>query len=40
MEDFDKDFFKRLCSDERQASVGYEYDEELASIKGPVKKPI
>lgn len=29
MEEFDQDFFRRLCSDERQASVGYEHDEEL-----------
>ena len=29
MKDLDKDFFRRLCSDERQASVGYEHDEEL-----------
>lgn len=29
MEDLDKDFFRRLCSDERQNSVGYEHDEEL-----------
>lgn len=29
MEEFDQDFFRRLCSDERKASVGYEHDEEL-----------
>lgn len=29
MEEFDQDFFRRLCSDERRNSVGYEHDEEL-----------
>ena len=29
MEEFDKEFFRRLCADERQSSVGYEQDEEL-----------
>lgn len=32
-EEFDHDFFKRLCADERRASVGYEHDEELYAAR-------